>query len=432
LSQSYYHQDISAAVSGIDTDIYENYLNLGDKALFSLKTLYNSHSLPLLELPGKISDLEEIEPIAEHFCENFDDVIILGTGGSSLGGQTLCSLATPSKPTQPALHFMDNIDPHSFDLLFHKIKPERTGLIAISKSGHTAETLVQFLYCLDVFRSQKIGKSAPLNIINHFLIITEPGDRPLRRLAEKWKIQVIDYDHGIGGRYSALAIPSLLPTLIAGVDAYEIRKGAGRVLQQILSASTVKECPPILGAILNVALARENNISTTVLMPYLDRLDCFGSWFQQLWAESLGKDGQGTTPIRALGAVDQHSQLQLYLDGPRDKLITLIVADQKNKGGLIPKDLINDPDLDFIADKRMGDLMAAEQSATAATLIKNNCPTRIIEIVSLDEKTLGSLLMHFMLETIVAADLLGLNAFNQPAVEESKTIAKRYLISGEY
>jgi len=316
--------------------------------------------------------------------------------------------------------------------LFHKIKPERTGLIAISKSGSTAETLVQFLYCLDVFRSQKIGKSAPLNIINHFLIITEPGDRPLRRLAEKWKIQVIDYDHGIGGRYSALAIPSLLPALIAGVDAYEIRKGAARVLQQILSASTVKECPPILGAILNVALARENNISTTVLMPYSDRLDCFGSWFQQLWAESLGKDGQGTTPIRALGAVDQHSQLQLYLDGPRDKLITLIVADQKNKGGLIPKDLINDPDLDFIANKRMGDLMAAEQSATAATLIKNNCPTRIIEIVSLDEKTLGSLLMHFMLETIVAADLLGLNAFNQPAVEESKTIAKRYLISGEY
>ena len=205
MSQSYYHQDISAAVSGIDTDTYENYLNLGDQALFSLKTLYNSHSLPLLELPGKISDLEEIEPIAEHFCENFDDVIILGTGGSSLGGQTLCSLATPSKPTQPALHFMDNIDPHSFDLLFHKIKPERTGLIAISKSGSTAETLVQFLYCLDVFRSQKIGKSAPLNIINHFLVITEPGDRPLRRLAEKWKIQVIDYDHGIGGRYSALA-----------------------------------------------------------------------------------------------------------------------------------------------------------------------------------------------------------------------------------
>jgi glucose-6-phosphate isomerase len=432
LSQSYYHQDISAAVADIDTNIFENYLNLGDKALFSLKNLYNSHSLPLLELPERTSDLEEIEPIAEHFCENFDDVIILGTGGSSLGGQTLCSLAMPSESAQPALHFMDNIDPHSFDLLFHKIKPERTGLVVISKSGHTAETLVQFLYCLDVFKSQNIGESPTLDIINHFLIITEPGDRPLRRLAEKWQIKVIDYDSGIGGRYSALAIPSLLPALIAGVDAYEIRKGAAQVLKQILSANTVKECPPILGAILNVALAKENNISTTVLMPYLDRLNCFGSWFQQLWAESLGKNGQGTTPIRALGAVDQHSQLQLYLDGPKDKLITLIVADQKNKGGLIPKNIINDPELDFIANKRMGDLMAAEQRATAATLIKNNCPTRILEIVSLDERTLGSLLMHFMLETIVAADLLGLNAFNQPAVEESKAMAKRYLISGDY
>jgi glucose-6-phosphate isomerase len=164
-------------------------------------------------------------------------------------------------------------------------------------------------------------------------------------------------------------------------------------------------------------------------MPYLDRLNCFGSWFQQLWAESLGKNGKGTTPIRALGVVDQHSQLQLYLDGPKDKLITLLIANQNNKGGLIPKDLTDDPELKFIADKRMGDLMAAEQRATAATLIKNNCPTRIIKINSLDERSLGSLLMHFMLETIIAADLLGLNAFNQPAVEEGKAMAKQYLIS---
>lgn len=416
----------------MDPDIFKNYLNLGDKALITLKNLYDSQSLPLLELPEKTSDLEEIEPIAEHFCENFDDVIILGTGGSSLGGQTLCSLAIPSGSARPVLHFMDNIDPHSFDLLFNKIKPERTSFIVISKSGHTAETLAQFLYCIDVFRSQNSGKSNALNIINHFLIITESGDRPLRRLADKWQIKVIDYDPLIGGRYSVLAIPSLLPTLIAGVDAYEVRKGAARVINQVLSANTVKECPPVLGALLNVALAKENNIHTTVLMPYLDRLNCFGSWFQQLWAESLGKNGQGTTPIRARGAVDQHSQLQLYLDGPKDKLITLIVADQKNKGGLIPRDLINDPELEFIANKRMGDLMAAEQRATAATLIKNNCPTRIIEITSLDERTLGSLLMHFMLETIVVADLLDLNAFNQPAVEESKAMTKRYLISGDY
>jgi glucose-6-phosphate isomerase len=427
LSQSYYKQDVSGAILAIDTAIYENYLALGDQTLISLKALYNSQSLPLLELPKKTLDLEAIEPIAERFSENFDDVIILGTGGSSLGGQTLCSLAMPSETIRPTLHFMDNIDPHSFDLLFHKITPKRTGFIVISKSGRTAETLAQFLYCLDVFRSQKLDQGTALNVINHFLIITEPGDRPLRRLAEKWKIEIIEYDPGIGGRYSALAIPSLLPALIAGVDAYEIRKGAAQVLEQVLSANSVKECPPVLGATLNVALAKENNINTIVLMPYLDRLNCFGSWFRQLWAESLGKNGQGTTPIRALGTVDQHSQLQLYLDGPKDKLITLIIANQKNKGGLIPKDLANDPELEFIANKRMGDLMAAEQRATAATLIKNNCPTRIIEINSLDEKTLGSLLMHFMLETIIAADLMGLNAFDQPAVEESKEMVKHYL-----
>ena len=431
MSENYYNQDISGAILGIDTDIYDTYIALGEQALISLKALYSSQSLPLLELPKKILDLESIEPIAERFSENFADVIILGIGGSSLGGRTLCSLAAPSKDIRPTLHFMDNIDPHSFDLLFHQITPKRPGFIVISKSGSTAETLAQFLYCLDVFRSEKNNAGSMLNIVDHFIIITEPGERPLRRLAKKWKIEIIDYDPGIGGRYSALAVSSLLPALIAGVDAYEIRRGAAQVLEQVLSADTIEECPPVLGAILNVALAKENNINTTVLMPYLDRLNNFGSWFQQLWAESLGKNGQGTTPIRALGAVDQHSQLQLYLDGPKDKLITLIVADQRNKGGLIPKYIANDPELEFIANKRLGDLMAAEQQATAATLIKNSCPTRIIKINTLDEKTLGSLLMHFMLETIVAADLMGLNAFDQPAVEESKTMVKHYLGLGD-
>ena len=420
--KNYYTQDVSAGVLAIDKTTYQNYLSLGNKALTTLQNLNNSDSLPLLKLPEKILDLEAVEPIAERFCEEFDDIIILGTGGSSLGGQTICALAMPPTTNGPSLHFMNNIDPDSFNLLFQGIKPERTGLIVISKSGNTAETLTQFLYCLDVFRSQISG------VENHFLIITEPGDRPLRRIGNQWGIEIIDYDPEIGGRYSALAIPSLLPSLIAGVDAYEIRKGASSVIKQLISASSVEECPPALGAILNVALAKENNIKITVLMPYLDRLNYFGSWFQQLWAESLGKDGEGTTPLSALGVVDQHSQLQLYLDGPKDKLFTLILANQDDKGGLIPGDLTIDPELKFINGKKMGDLMAAEQRATVAALINNDCPIRLLNINTLDEKTLGSLLMHFMLETIISADLLKVNAFNQPAVEEGKALAKQNLL----
>jgi len=427
LAQSYYNQDINPGKLFIDATIYNTHLKAVEKSLVSVKKLYNSRALPLLELPGKTSDIENIERIAERYWENFDDVIVLGTGGSSLGAQTICALANQQTSSKPAMHFMDNIDPHSFEQLFQVILPERTGLIIISKSGNTAETLTQFLYCLDVFRSQFNNHEPLLDIPKHFLVITEPGSNPLRRVAEKWELEIIDYEPSTGGRYSALAISSLLPALIAGVDAYEIRKGATSVLNQLLSAKTAEDCPPALGAVLNVALAKENKINITVLMCYLDRLNVFGSWFQQLWAESLGKKGQGTTPVRAQGVVDQHSQLQLYLDGPKDKLFTILYANQKCKGGLIPPDLTNDPELKFIENKRMGDLMAAEQKATLAALVNNNCPTRTLEIMSLDERTLGALLMHFMLETIIAADLMGLDAFNQPAVEEGKNLAKKYI-----
>ena len=423
MSQDYYSQDISTGLPALTEERFQSYVKAADTAIEELKAQYDAGKLPLLNLSEKTSDLEALEPIAQRFCESFDDVIILGTGGSSLGGQTICELAAPAGPARPNLHFMNNIDPDSFDRLFQGVTPERTGFIVISKSGGTAETLTQFLYCLDIFRAQiEADKLAA-----HFVVITEPGDRALRRLAEKWQIETIDHDLGVGGRYSALSVVSLLPALIAGVDAYQIREGAAAVLQQLLAAKTTNECPPAQGAVLNVALAKESNISTTVLMPYLDRLECFGAWFQQLWAESLGKDGKGTTPVRALGTVDQHSQLQLYLAGPRDKFFTLLLADQKNTGGLIPPDLADDPELDFISGKRMGDLMAAEQQATKETLIQNKCPTRILTIKTFDEPTLGALLMHFMIETIIAAELWGVNAFDQPAVEAGKILAKKHL-----
>jgi glucose-6-phosphate isomerase len=430
--QSYYKQDVKACLSnvvgqnGLDEESYRQHLNTANDSLETLRKHYKSGSLPLLALPEKTDDLEVVEAIAERYSENFDDVIILGTGGSSLGGQAVSELASPAGASHPQLHFMNNIDSDSFDRIFQIITPARTGFIVNSKSGGTAETLTQFLYCLDVFRNQLDANS--LN--SHFTVITEPGDRALRRLAEKWKIEIIDHDTGIGGRYSALSVVSLLPALIAGVDAYQIREGANAVLQDALSCSSSEECAAAQGAVINVALAKDKNIQTTVLMPYVDRLACFGLWFRQLWAESLGKNGKGTNPVRALGTVDQHSQLQLYLDGPRDKFFTTIFSSQKNTGGLIPAELADDPDLSFIAGKRMGDLMDAEQRATAATLIQHNCPTRVITIDTLDEKSLGALLMHFMLETIIAADLIGVDAFDQPAVEEGKILAKKYL-SGE-
>ncbi|MBT3916576.1 MAG: glucose-6-phosphate isomerase, partial [Rhodospirillaceae bacterium] len=236
MSESYYTQDISACFAssigsnGLEDETYQRFLDTAEKSLTAIREQHKTGSLPLLELPVKTTDLENIEAIAARYCEAFDDVVILGTGGSSLGGQSICELAPPSGTSRPQLHFMANIDSDSFDRLFQSVAPERTGFMVISKSGGTAETLTQFLYCLDVFRN-KLGDAA---IKNHFVVITEPGDRTLRRLAEKWELEIVDHDPGVGGRYSALSVVGLLPALIAGVDAYQIREGALSVVKPIV------------------------------------------------------------------------------------------------------------------------------------------------------------------------------------------------------
>ena len=165
-------------------------------------------------------------------------------------------------------------------------------------------------------------------------------------------------------------------------------------------------------------------------MAYADRLERLTRWYVQLWAESLGKQGKGTTPVAVLGPVDQHSQLQLYISGPRDKLFTVITTGVAGRGPRMDGKLAvlaGEPDF---ADKSIGDLIAAQGRATAETLAKNGCPVRTIHIERLDETSLGELLMHFMLETIIAAHLLGVDPFDQPAVEEGKVLAKRYLAGG--
>jgi len=420
-----YRHDITGCLAeavgnrGLTAAELEAALERVESALSRLAGLVRAGKTPFLALPGKRDDLKSLQRLAKEF-RAFKNVIVLGTGGSSLGGQTLAALAPSHQgPRQgPRLHFMDNIDPATFKDLFGGLKRERTGLIAISKSGGTAETLTQLFACLDW-----LGPARSKQV----LVITEPGQNPLRRLAASRKIRVLDHDPLLGGRFSVLSNVGMLPALIAGLDAGEFRAGAAETLKSALAAKEIRESLPALGAAVSVALAERRGISSTVLMPYVDRLANFGLWFRQLWAESLGKDGKGTTPIRAMGTVDQHSQLQLYLDGPADKMFTLVFLPQAGLGHAMPQNLAANKDLAYLAGKRMGDLLEAEQRATAVTLIRNGRPTRIIALARLDEKSLGALLMHFMLETAIAADLLGVNAFDQPAVEEGKRLARQQL-----
>jgi len=391
-----------------------------------LKQVHESGELPLLRLPESHADLDELKPIADRFRNSFDDVVVLGTGGSSLGGQTLYSLADSGfgpRKGGPNIHFLDNVDPDTFELLFEQLDLTRTGFIVISKSGSTAETVAQFIACLD--RLMTLGGRDSAS--KHALVITEPGRNPLRSLANRLSLPVLDHHENIGGRYSALSVVGLLPAMIAGLDAYGVRAGAKAVLDATLFGPDPRESEAAVGAAIQIAFLKKKGIPNTVLMPYVDRLSNFGLWFQQLWAESLGKDGSGSTPIRAMGTRDQHSQMQLYLDGPRDKLFTLMTLDVQGQGRLISNALVKEQELAYLQRRRMGDLLESEQRATAETLVNNGCPLRLFQLDRLDEEVMGALLMHFMLETIISAGLLGVDAFDQPAVEEGKVLTRQFL-----
>jgi len=379
-------------------------------------------------LPETTEDIDELQEIAARFRTQFDDVVVLGTGGSSLGGQTLYSLADSGfgpRKGGPRLHFLDNVDPDTFELLYEQLDLRRTGFIVISKSGGTAETVAQFIACLDRLMTL-IGRH---NVPKHALVITEleNANNPLRSLAHRLSLPVLPHDPNVGGRFSALSLVGLLPAMIAGLDAHAVRRGALSVLKATLDGPDPRESEPAVGAAIKIAFLQKKGIANTVLMPYVDRLANFGLWFQQLWAESLGKNGTGSTPIRAMGTRDQHSQMQLYLAGPRDKLFTLMTLEVAGKGGLISNALVKEPALAYLQRRRMGDLLDAEQRATAETLVRNGCPMRLFELDRLDEEVMGALMMHFMLETIISAGLLKVNAFDQPAVEEGKVLARKFL-----
>ncbi len=420
-----YTQDISACFGGknaLDEDRLTKYLTQTLPALEHIRARHKAGD-PLYVLPGASDDLAALDAIAERY-RGFDDILILATGGSSLGGQAICALADHG--VLPRLHFLDNIDPEHFNAVITRLDFKRTGVLVISKSGGTPETLVQFLTVLP--RLLEAGGK----LANRVLAITGPGDTPLRRLASRHGCEVVDHHPDLGGRFAALSLVGLLPALIAGLDARALRTGAAEVLDSALATDDPSLVPPAIGAALNVCLACENRISQSVLLPYSDRLEPFARWFRQLWAESLGKEGHGTTPVPALGAVDQHSQLQLWLDGPADKLFTLILADRKGQGAtleasLAPDLMQADGALSWLAGRTMGDLMEAEQRATAETLAKAGRPVRILRLKRLDEKALGALMMHYMLETVIAGHLFGVDPFGQPAVEEGKILARRYL-----
>ena len=416
---------------GISDAVLDQALARSDSALEWLRARHADGGLRLLHLPAERDDLAAVDAAAKRLAEGATDFVFLGTGGSSLGGQTLAQLAGYAVPgvgalrVGPRIHFMDNLDPLSFALLLARLPLASSRFIAISKSGGTGETLMQTAAAMEACRAQDVS------IADTFLGLSEPakpGKRNgLRDLLEPEGVEFLDHDTGVGGRFSALTNVGLLPAAMLGLDIVALREGAAAALAPVLAGAPAREVPAALGAALSIALAEDKGKTISAVMAYADRLEKFAKWYVQLWAESLGKDGKGTTPIGALGPVDQHSQLQLFIAGPRDKLFTVITTAAAGKGPAVDPELAARAGEPGFAGKTIGDLVAAQGRATAQTLAKNGCPVRTFHLDTIDEHSLGELMMHFMLETIIAAHLLGVDAFDQPAVEEGKVLAKQYL-----
>jgi glucose-6-phosphate isomerase len=407
------------------------------EALAVLRKQYADGALPMLKLPEKRDDIAEIRAAAGRLiAAGTTDVVVLGTGGSSLGGQTLAQLNGYGVPaigplrSKPRIHFMDNLDPETFGALLRMFPLATTRFVAISKSGGTAETLMQTIAVLSALKEAKLEPRIPELVLG----LTEPvkaaKHNGLRDLLGAHRVAMLDHDPGVGGRYSVFTNVGLLPAAVLGLDIEKIRAGAAAALAPILKSNAPQEVAPAVGAALSITLARHNRKTLSVMMTYADRLERFARWYVQLWAESLGKGGKGTTPLAAIGPVDQHSQLQLFIGGPRDKLFTMVTVGAGNSGPRMDAELAKFANAPELAGKTIGDLVAAQGRATAETLAKNGCPVRTIHLDQIVEETLGELLMNFMLETIIAAHLFGVDPFDQPAVEEGKVLAKRYLSGG--
>lgn len=363
----------------------------------------------------KEKNKKDIYTILNDF-DRYDNIVVLGIGGSALGTQAISSVFGEENHTKK-LYVLDNVDPYSIGKVENSINLDKTLFMVISKSGETIETLSQFVYFYE-----KV-KKADLNPSEHFIFITDPKKGFLRAFALKYNFKCLEVPEDVGGRFSVLSNVGLAPAYSFGVNIDALLDGANRIdenyLENIFSFS-------LFLYLLNTRKSK----SIVVMMPYCDRLIAFSQWFSQLWAESLGKKygkyGEilriGQTPIVARGVTDQHSQLQLYLEGPKDKVVILLKVKEKLHNTIhVP--FLEFDSINFLDGKTFDDIFEAEYTGTYNALINENIPTISIEIDKLDMKTLGALFYFFELSTAFSGELYEINPFDQPGVELGKKIA---------
>ncbi len=390
--------------------------------------------LGFLELPYGEETVDRVVELADGFAQWFEDVVVLGIGGSGLGatalGQALLGpfwnlRSAEEREHFPRLHVVDNPDPYTFAALLERLDPTRTMFNVVSKSGATAETMAQYL----VARGWIESAVEPDKARGHFLFTTDPTSGALRQIGEPEDIPMLPVPPNVGGRFSVLSPVGLLPAAVCGVDPRALLAGAAAMDDRCRSDVLSENPAGVLAALLHAA-DTESGRGIHVMMPYADRLRAVGLWFQQLWAESLGKavdlEGRtchvGPTPLAALGATDQHSLLQLLMEGPHDKVVLFLGVEDVGVDVPIPERYPGIPALAYLGGHSLGHLLDVERSATAEALRREGRPNATFLLPRVDEGALGQLFMLLQIATVYAGALYGVDPLDQPGVELGKRL----------
>lgn len=369
-----------------------------------------------VKLPQK--DISSILETAR-WLGGYDSIIHVGIGGSALGNLMLNQAlldAGAAEAKTPRFFLADNPDPAKTQAIWQAAKDGSVALVGVSKSGATAETTSQFLWFREKLREKNPNRDPNLDI----LLITDPEKGIFRAYASETGCRALDLPPSVGGRYSALSSAGLVSAAALGIDVNMLLDGAARMSRMLDEKNIFSENPAYIMAALHV-LHENAARPMSVLMPYSSKLERFAEWYAQLWGESLGKDGKGSTPVRALGAIDQHSQLQLYTEGPDDKFYTILNV--RDHGARVTIPHIREKSLEalsYMAGAEIGEMLRLEAQSTAAALAKKGRPVAWVELARIDARTIGAMVFFYEYMTALTGYLMGVNPFDQPGVEQGK------------
>lgn len=381
-------------------------------------------------LPFQTKLIREITAYAKSVAGKYDTVCVVGIGGSALGAWALdCGLRGPH-PVQaafstknPRLVILDNVDPVFIHSALASMNPAKTIVVPIAKSGATAETVSAFLIIHDWLKAKLGVKKAKASIV----VVTSENKGELKAFAAKNELRTFHIPENVGGRFSVLSAVGLVPAALAGLDIAAVCKGAA-AMTKLSWSEDLEENVALKSALLHWLIMTKKKKAIQVAFPYANKLWGAAFWFRQLWAESLGKElnrkkrvvNVGQTPIAALGATDQHSQVQLYREGPNDKVYSFWAVGKWAESGKIPKEKTGYESFDYLAGQSLAKLIDVERKATAASLTNANRPNCTFTLDKMDAWHLGAFLQMFEFQTAFVGEMLNIDAFNQPGVELGK------------